>query len=52
MGKASGGTKVIYHLWINFTTHMIYMDGAEHNDYKSYLKIEISEKKKKRICVF
>ena len=26
--------------------------GAEHNDSKSYFKIEISEKKMRRICVF
>ena len=32
---------------------MIDGGGAEHNDYKSYLKIEISEKKKEEnLCVF
>ena len=35
-----------------YTTEMIDGGGAEHNDSKSYLKIEISEKKKRRICVF
>ena len=45
MGKASGGTKEIYHLWINFTTLLLFMDGAEHYDYKIDFGERISEKK-------
>ena len=44
--------------WYNYKYHYRYdiWWGAEHNDQrmdsKSKLKIEIGEKKKKRICVF
>ena len=52
----SDGTTIKYHLWNEVYYRNDMWWGAEHNDQrmdsKSKLKIEISEKKKKRICVF
>ena len=48
----SGGTTKNIICGMKYTTEMICGGGAEHNDYRSKLKIEISEKKKREFACF